>query len=105
MTHVFISYAREDRARAKRLAEALVARGLSVWWDREILAGQAFDDVIEAELERAKSVIVLWSKHSVVSDWVKGEATEARERGVLVPALIDAVKPPLEFRRKETVDL
>ncbi|MGH9891017.1 MAG: toll/interleukin-1 receptor domain-containing protein [bacterium] len=105
MTHVFISYAREDRARAKRLAEALVARGLSVWWDREILAGQAFDDVIEAELERAKSVVVLWSKHSVVSDWVKGEATEARERGVLVPALIDAVKPPLEFRRKETVDL
>lgn len=53
MADVFISYAREDRARAKRLAGALEARGLSVWWDREILAGQAFDEVIEAELRKA----------------------------------------------------
>ncbi|MGH9195289.1 MAG: TIR domain-containing protein [Acidimicrobiia bacterium] len=105
MADVFISYAREDRARAKRLADALEARGLSVWWDREILAGQAFDEVIEAELHKAETVVVLWSMHSVASEWVKNEAAEAEERGTLVPARIDAVKPPLQFRRKQTVDL
>jgi YD repeat-containing protein len=105
MTDVFISYASEDRTRAKKLAEALEAKGFSVWWDRNIIAGQAYDEVIERELETATSVVVLWSKHSVISEWVKNEAQVAVERGRLVPAVIDAVKPPLEFRRKQTVDL
>src|SRR5262245_56894585 len=105
MTDVFISYASEDRTRAKKLAEALEAKGFSVWWDRNIIAGQTYDEVIEHELEIATSVVVLWSKHSVVSEWVKNEAQVAVERGRLVPALIDDVKPPLEFRRKQTVDL
>jgi YD repeat-containing protein len=105
MTDVFISYASEDRTRAKKLAEALEAKGFSVWWDRNIIAGQTYDEVIERELETATSVVVLWSKHSVISEWVKSEAQVAVERGTLVPAVIDAVKPPLEFRRKQTVDL
>jgi hypothetical protein len=47
----------------------------------------------------------LWSKDSVASEWVKNEAAVAAERGVLVPVLIENVKVPLEFRRKQTVDL
>jgi hypothetical protein len=96
MTDVFISYASEDRARAKTLAEALQASGLSVWWDRRLIAGQTYDEVIEHELETAKSVVVLWSKYSVVSEWVRNEAQVAAERGTLVPALIDAVRLPMD---------
>jgi TIR domain len=105
MTDVFISYASEDRERAAELACALEARGWSVWWDRKIITGQSFDQVIEKELETAKSVVVLWSKDSIYSEWVKNEAAVGAERGVLVPALIDRVKLPLEFRRKQTADL
>src|SRR5262245_20863369 len=105
MTDVFISYAREDRVRAHKLASALEARGWSVWWDRDIIAGQTFDQTIEHELEMAKSIVVLWSKDSISSEWVKNEAAVASERSVLVPALIDNVKLPLEFRRKQTADL
>ena len=105
MTDVFISYASEDRERARKLATELEARGWSVWWDRNIIVGQAFDQVIEHELETAKCVVVLWSKDSILSEWVKNEAAVAAERGVLVPALIDNVKLPLEFRRKQTADL
>jgi hypothetical protein len=105
MADVLISYASEDRERAGKLASALSAHGWSVWWDRKIIAGQAFDIVIERELENAKSVVVLWSKHSIESEWVKNEASVAAERGILVPALIDEVKLPLEFRRKQTADL
>jgi hypothetical protein len=36
---------------------------------------------------------------------VRNEAGVAAERGVLVPALIDRVALPLEFRRRQTVDL
>ena len=105
MTDIFISYASEDRERTRPVASALQARGWSVWWDRDVKAGQAFDQIIEHELETAKSIVVLWSKHSITSDWVKGEAAAAVQRGVLVPALIDEVKLPLEFRRRQTVDL
>ena len=105
MTDIFISYAREDRERARVVASALQARGWSVWWDRDVKAGQAFDQIIERELETAKSVVVLWSKDSIGSDWVKGEAAAAVQRGVLVPALIDNVRVPLEFSRRQTADL
>lgn len=102
---VFISYANEDRERAHKLANTLESQGLSVWWDRKIVTGKSFDQVIEHELDTAKSVVVLWSKASISSEWVKNEAGVGAERGVLVPALIDSVKIPLEFKRKQTADL
>lgn len=97
MTDVFISYAREDRDRAHKLANALAAFGWSVWWDRKIITGEAFDQAIERELETAKSIVVLWSEHSIASEWVKNEAAAASERGVLVPALIDSASYPSSF--------
>jgi hypothetical protein len=105
MADIFISYAREDRERARTIASGLQVRGWSVWWDRDVIAGQAFDQVIEHELETAKSVVVLWSADSIASDWVKSEAAVAVRRGVLVPALIDNIKLPLEFSRRQTADL
>src|SRR5581483_9093206 len=105
VTDIFISYAREDRERARNLATALEAAGWSVWWDRYIQVVQSFDQAIENALDAARCVVVLWSKHSVASEWVKNEAASAAERGVLVPALIEDVRMPLEFRRKQTANL
>ncbi len=105
MTDVFISYANEDRDRAGTMADSLADSGWSVWWDRSIIIGAAFDQAIELELDSAKCVVVLWSKFSVESEWVKNEAAAAASRGVLIPAMIDKVKIPLEFRRRQTADL
>lgn len=105
MADVFMSYSREDRARAEQLANALSAHGWSVWWDRKIAAGATFDKIIEQELDSAKCVLVLWSGTSVQSEWVKNEAAAALEREVLIPVLIDNARLPIEFRRRQTVDL
>jgi TIR domain/PASTA domain len=102
---IFISYASPDRERARLLADGLEHQGWSVWWDREIQPGSAFDDAIEEALNAARCVIVLWSNASVRSDWVKAEAAEAAEKRILVPALIDKVKIPLQFRRFQAADL
>ncbi|HEY6250937.1 MAG TPA: toll/interleukin-1 receptor domain-containing protein, partial [Candidatus Angelobacter sp.] len=67
--------------------------------------GRSFDQVIEEALTMAKCVIVLWSKASVASDWVKVEAADAAKRHILIPALIDHVTIPLEFRRLQAADL
>jgi hypothetical protein len=105
MSHIFISYASEDRSRAERLAAALQRHGWPVWSDREIPPGKTFDQVIEEALDAAKCVIVLWSKQSVTSNWVKSEASEGLRRGVLVPALIDDVRIPLQFSRIQAARL
>jgi hypothetical protein len=105
MSDIFISYASADRERARLLADALSQKGWLVWWDRTIPPGKEFDQVIEEALDAAKCVVVLWSKASTASSWVKTEAAEAMRRKILVPALIDETKIPLEFRRLQAADL
>ena len=105
MADVFISYAREDEPKARQLADALTARGWGVWWDRAITPGEVFSRVIQRELEAAPCVVVLWSRASIASEYVQDEATVAKERGALVPALIDDVRPPLGFRQRQVVNL
>ena len=105
MSDIFISYSREDRPRAKLIAEELERRGWSVWWDRIIPAGQVFDDVIEQAIRDAKCIIVLWSSHSVGSRWVRSEASEGADRQILVPVLIEEVPIPLAFKRIQAADL
>jgi hypothetical protein len=105
MTNIFISYAKGDRSRAEPLAKALEDQGWSVWWDRKIPPGKTFSQVIEEAINDAKCVIVLWSNESVKSDWVQNEAAEGARRRILVPALIDEVQIPFEFRRIQAADL
>jgi TIR domain/Caspase domain len=105
LADIFISHAREDRERVKTLANALMARGWSVWWDQQIPVGKSFSEVIEQELAAARCVIVLWSKASVKSQWTLSEAAEGLARGILVPGVIDDARIPLEFRRLHTANL
>jgi hypothetical protein len=106
MADIFISYARADREIAKVFADAFAAQGWSVWWDPEISYGTQFDKVIEQEISRAKCVVVLWSRRSVESPWVRTEASDGNQRNILVPIRIEAdTKEPLEFRKVQTAEL
>src|SRR5689334_9290301 len=105
MNEVFISYATEDRERARSLASVLRERGWDIWWDREIPLGQAFDEVIEKAIDQAKCVIVLWSAASVSCEWVRNEASEGKRRGILLPVSIEQVEAPLAFRSLNGADL
>lgn len=105
MMDIFISYAREDLATAERLAQALTPYGWSVWWDRHIPAGRRFDEVIAEQLLGASCVLVLWSRNGIHSEWVMEEAETARTNSVLVPVMIEAVQPPIGFRRIHAASL
>jgi hypothetical protein len=105
MSDLFISYAAADRETAEQLAARLESEGWSVWWDREIPIGTSFDVAIDQALKEARAVVVLWSPASVVSEWVKSEAGEAKRQGRLLPVIIRSTELPLEFRRLQTVDL
>src|SRR4029450_6084315 len=99
MSDVFVSYKAEDRRRVRPLVDALESDGYSVWWDEQIGGGTAWRHEIEAELNAAKCVVVIWSKRSVVpeGEFVQDEAARAKERHVYVPVTINNVHLPLCF--------
>jgi len=105
MSEIFISYKREERDKARSIAEVLVSQGYKVWWDIELLPGDRFADEIEAVIKHAKVAIVLWSEASVSSDFVRAEASLAHGRGILVPVRIDDCELPLPFNTYHTLDL
>ena len=105
MADVFLSYAREDRARAEQIAQGLEANGIAVFWDNEIPPGQTWADYIETKLTQCKALIVLWSEHSTKSQWVREEARMGRDKGVLIPVMIDASTPPFGFGEVQAANL
>ncbi len=90
---IFISYCQKDRAAAERLQAALEARRLKVWCDKRLAEMPAPDFVarINTAHERSARVLVLWSRASVASPWVRAEAEKARLAEKIVPL---GLEPP-----------
>jgi TolB-like protein len=105
MPDIFLSYSREDQATARRFAEGFEKEGFKVWWDQTLRSGENYDQVTERALREAKAVVVLWSKTSVESRWVRAEATQADRLGTLVPAMIEDCTRPIMFELKHTAEL
>lgn len=105
MTDIFLSYNREDQAKAKIIAKALADQGFDVWWDTVLRAGQTYDEVTEKQLHAAKAVVVLWSSRSVKSKWVRAEATLGDRKSALIPVMIEPCDRPIMFELIQTADL
>jgi hypothetical protein len=100
MSDIFISYSSKDRPWVEQFAKVLAIRGWSVWWDRQIPTGGSFNAVIRQEIRAAKCAIVVWSEHSVDSEWVQAEADEAKKQEKYLPIRIDESEIPLGFTQR-----
>lgn len=105
LTSVFFSYSRDNRARARAIIALIEAAGFATWWDGLLEGGDRFSSTTEAALDRARAVVVLWSKTSAQSHWVHDEATRGRDRRILVPLSLDGTAPPLGFGQFQMIDL
>ena len=105
MADIFLSYNREDQATADEFVRGFEDAGLSVWWDRRLRAGEAYDEVTENALREARAVVVLWSQRAVASRWVRAEATLAQRIGTFVPCMIEPCERPIMFELTQTEDL
>ena len=98
---VFVSYTHEDCERVRPLVE-LLDRKLrevdgSIFWDPKLRLGTPISQEIHKLLSEAACVLVVWTKHSVSSQWVLGECETARKDGRLVPVVMDEgveIRPP-----------
>jgi TolB-like protein/tetratricopeptide (TPR) repeat protein len=102
---IFFSYSREDRARAVPIIRLIEEAGFAIWWDGLLEGGERFSRTTEEALDRARAVVVLWSKTSINSHWVQDEATRGRDRQILVPISLDGSLPPLGFGQFQAIDL
>jgi hypothetical protein len=107
MSHVMVSYKRQDEPRVAVLVRALRASGLEVWWDQGLAAGETWREQIQTAIDEAGCVVVVWSEGSTGPDggFVRDEATRALARRLLVPVSIDNVLPPLGFGEVQAINL
>jgi len=96
MADVVISYAVENEATARQLAEAIGKLGYGVWRP-EGGSNAATADAVTDRIAEAKAVVVIWSSAAASSDWVRAEANIARGMKKLVQASADGNPPPVPF--------
>jgi TolB-like protein/Tfp pilus assembly protein PilF len=111
---IFLSYAREDAAAARRIAEALRAHGLEVWFDEdELRGGDAWDAKIRQQIRECALFVPVISANTQTrrEGYFRREWRQAAERtrdmaegtAFLLPVVIDettdrAALVPEEFR-------
>jgi hypothetical protein len=94
---IFLSYAREERAKARMIFEALGYHGWNVFMDEDIPNMERWERYLSKKLDTVRCVLVLWSSAARTSDWVLKEAESGRKRDILVHASLDGEPPPGAF--------
>jgi hypothetical protein len=97
---VFLSYSSKDGAEIEKLDGEFTSKRFSVWFDRALLAGLPYRDVLQKRIETVKAVVVLWTENSIGSKWVRAEADLADKHGKLIclrDPNLDPKRIPLPF--------
>jgi hypothetical protein len=106
MSHVMLSYSRDNRDFVDRLASALKQGGVDVWYDPMLsLDETSFRHEIKNKILNSRAVLVVWSKGACDSEWVAAEAGEANKHKKLLQAVSEECDLPLPFGNKNYVDL
>ena len=105
MADILLSYSRKDEHQALLIVRGLEQEGWTVWFDRYTPGASTWEDVLNSELERARCIVMLWSSHTLESQWVPKEGQVGLERVALVPVLISSAKIPELFSSIQFFDL
>ncbi|MBI2813688.1 MAG: tetratricopeptide repeat protein [Opitutae bacterium] len=85
-TAVFLSYAREDQEAARRIADALIAAGIVVWFDQsELRGGDAWDAKIKKQIRECALFLPVISAHTQT----RGEGYFRREWNLAAQRMLD----------------
>lgn len=100
---VFISYAHTDEAIARRVADILHEAGLEVWEvTREILPGDNWAAKVDRALREPEAMVVLLTRHTMRSNWVRSEIEYALGEVRFRDRLITVVaRDPAELKNED----
>ncbi len=95
---IFLSYRRADQAVARKIVEALEARGVRIWWDQKIEGGEDWRDAIVDSLTRSSVLVILFSEDCNDSKQLRKELAIADTMDKeIVPVLIEDTQPKGHF--------
>lgn len=107
----FISHSTKDKAFVRRLAGDLVTNSVKVWIDEQrILVGDSIPEKIAQGLAESDFFLIVVSKTSVTSEWVKKELSSAlvqeieRRKVKVLPIKLDDVEMPATIQEKLYAD-
>jgi hypothetical protein len=103
---IFLSYSSKDGAQIQSLADELEGKHITVWYDRGLIAGQPYRDVLRQRIETVKAVVVFWTENSITSKWVMAEANLADQHNKLICLRDPKLEPtriPLPFAANEHI--
>lgn len=107
MPKVFISYSSADRRFAEKLSTQLNTEGIDVWYDQwEIKVGDSIVQKINDGISSSDFLVVVLSKNSIKSKWVKEELASASiitisKGAFILPILLEKCDlPPLLTHRR-----
>jgi hypothetical protein len=107
---IFLSYRSTDAITADRLRDALEARGVRVWLDKDqIRPGDLFAEALERGLATSRSVGLVITKDSLVSNCVKNEYYRALSLNAagelqLIALLFDEAELPGFLKDRNWID-
>jgi len=111
MPCVFLSHNKADKDYARFLGGELLRQGANVWFDEwEIVVGDSIFDKIEQGLSNCDYFIILLSKNSVKSTWVREELKLVLSRRMsegkvrIIPVLIEDCEIPAFVADLKRVD-
>jgi len=109
---VFISHSSKDKRYAQRIAKSLKNQGIDVWYDDwSMRPGDSIVSKIEAGIADSNVLLILLSKASTKSSWVRAEINAFFNKAVadrnirIIPVLIENVELPPLLRDRLCVDL
>jgi len=107
----FISHSSKDKPFVRRLAADLVSSGIRVWLDEQrILVGDSIPEKIAQGLAESDFFLLVASKNSVASPWVKKELNSAlvheieRRKVTVMPIRLDDSPVPDSVNEKNYAD-
>jgi TIR domain-containing protein len=104
VAEVFVSYSRKDASLVAPIEAQLRELGIDAWIDRETPSGERYRQVLRAQLQAAKAVLVCWSPSALESTWVDYEADTAIELGTYIPVFLAPCRLMPPYRQIQTPD-
>lgn|GEM_PF-3566744 len=94
MAHFFISYSHKDDKQVIEIVKLLTDHGFVSWTDRQLPAGERWDELIDLAIDNSLGMILVVSKHSMESEFVLYEWAHAIGAGkTVIPLCIDETRP------------
>lgn len=105
MTHIFVSYKRENHERVNAIVREL-KRHHYIWFDQTgIPGGSDWEAQINRALDEAAALILMVTPAALESEWVQYEYQTALKKGVpVIPYLLDDSTLPADLRGRQALD-